>query len=188
MNKNQKKRHKKILLLTSVFVIMMFFFGFALVPLYNVLCKALGINGKTNPNSIQNVSKIDKSRTIAVQFLATNNANLPWDFYPNVKKINIHPGENTKLTYFARNNTDHTMTVQAVPSVTPPLAAGHLKKTECFCFHQQTLKAHQSMNMPIIFHLDNSLPKNIHEITLSYTLFEAKKPINNKVKGKIAVR
>lgn len=165
---------------------MMFFFCYALVPLYQVLCKNLGLNGKTNPiPSELNQGAIDQQRTVTVQFLATNNANLPWDFYPNTKTVNIHPGESIKVTYHARNNTDHTMTVQAVPSVAPGLAASHLKKTECFCFKQQTLAAHQATDMVVIFHLDTELPKNIVELTLSYTLFEAKKPIKNRVQGKL---
>ncbi len=168
-------RKRKVFLWLTALVIGMFFFAYALVPLYNVLCSALGLNGKTNTTSIKNSSHIDKSRTITMQFLANNNGSLNWEFRPETKKITLHPGVDTKIAYFARNNTNHTMTVQAIPSVTPGPAATHLKKTECFCFNQQTLKAHQSMDMPIIFHLDNTLPKNIHEITLSYTLFAIKK-------------
>lgn len=175
---NKNKSHKKIVLLLSLFAFAMLLFGYALVPLYNVLCQALGINGKTNTTSIKNTALVDRSRNVSMQFLATNNAQLPWTFYPNIKKITLHPGENTKLTYYAKNNSNQTMTVQAVPSVTPGLAAAHLKKTECFCFRQQTLKPHQSMDMPIIFHLDNTLPKNIHEVTLSYTLFAIHKKKN----------
>lgn len=166
---------KKVVISLVILVLLMFAFGYALVPLYNVLCSALGLNGKTNATSVANTSVIDKNRTITVQFLATNNENLAWKFYPETKKVDLHPGQNMKIAYFARNDSDHTMTVQAIPSVTPGLAASHLKKTECFCFNQQTLKAHQSMDMPIVFHLDNDLPKNIHEVTLSYTLFEAPK-------------
>lgn len=179
-----RRSNKKLVFWLFCLVIGMFLFGYALVPLYNILCNVLNINGKTNSSSIKNTTLIDKSRSITVQFLATNNANLPWTFYPKTKKIKIHPGENVKLAYFAKNNSNHTMTVQAIPSVTPGLAATHLKKTECFCFNQQTLKAHQSMDMPLIFHLDNKLPKNIHEVTLSYTLFEVKHAVN-KPKGRI---
>lgn len=168
-------KSKKVLVWLSVFVVAMFFFAYALVPLYDVMCKALGINGKTIGATTTNTSYIDKSREITVQFLVTNNENLDWTFRSNIKKISLHPGVDTKVTYYARNNTNKTMTVQAIPSVTPSRAARHFKKTECFCFNQQTLKPHQSMNMPVIFHLDNSLPKNIHEVTLSYTLFNVKR-------------
>lgn len=169
------RSRKKVFIWLGILVVGMFLFAYALVPLYNVMCKVLGLNGKTNTTSIKNTSYIDKSRTITMQFLATNNESLNWEFRPETKKITLHPGADTKISYFARNNTNHAMTVQAIPSVTPNLAASHLKKTECFCFNQQTLKAHQSMDMPIIFHFDNDLPKNIHEVTLSYTLFAIKK-------------
>lgn len=178
-------KQQKIISSLVVLVIIMFFFSYALVPIYNVMCKVLGIGGKTNPNAVANTSVIDKSRTVTVHFLATNNANLPWEFWPNIKKVDLHPGQSIRVSYHAKNLTDHTMTVQAIPSVTPGLAASHLKKTECFCFRQQTLKAKASMDMPIVFHLDNTLPKNMHEVTLSYTLFEATQKPVDKPKGKL---
>jgi len=180
-------KQRTLIIVLSCLVVGMFFFSYALVPLYNVLCKTFGINGKVELVRQDNSQWIDKSRHIRVQFLATNNANLPWDFYPKVKQIEVHPGQNVKLAYFAKNNSNREMTIQAIPSITPGLAAGHLQKTECFCFNQQTLKAHQSMDMPLIFHVDTKLPKNIHELTLSYTLFEIKKGATNQRKrtGKI---
>lgn len=169
---NLKRKNRRLLIWLFCIVFAMFFFGYALVPLYNVLCSTLGINGKTNTSSVSNRSLVDKSRTVTVQFLANNNENLPWIFRPVTWTIKIHPGENKKILYYAKNMSNHTITVQAVPSVTPGLAAKHLKKTECFCFTRQTLKSHQETKMPVIFHVDNQLPKNIHTITLSYTLFK----------------
>ena len=183
--KNLKRKNKRILLWSLAAVVAMFFFGYALVPLYNVLCNTLGINGKTNAIQVKNKSLIDKSRVVTVQFLANTNASIPLIFRPTKRSIEIHPGQNTKITYYVKNLSDNTMTVQAVPSVTPGLAARHLKKTECFCFTQQTLKSHQGMVMPMIFHVDNKLPKNIHTITLSYTLFKATKKVKNKKRGRI---
>ncbi len=180
------KKTKRIVIILSIVAVGMFFFGYALVPLYNVLCKTLGINGKPTANRVENQSHVDASRTITVQFLANTNANLPWEFKPLTKKIEIHPGENAKITYYAKNLSDHTMVIQAVPSITPGLAARHLKKTECFCFTQQTLKSHEAMDMPLIFHVDATLPRNIHTITLSYTLFEAtKKPVKKEKQGRL---
>ena len=65
------------------------------------------------------------------------------------------------------------MTVQAIPSMTPTEAISHFHKIECFCFRQQTLKGRESREMPLIFQIDKDLPKDIHVITLSYTLFDA---------------
>lgn len=169
------KRHVKLTVILTVIVLGMFAFGFALVPIYNSLCKVLNINGKTNTEAIAydaSKAKIATEREVLVEFVATNNSGVPWAFYPKVKKIKVHPGEIVKLAFYAENKTDHSMTVQAIPSVTPGLAAKYLKKTECFCFTQQTLNGHEAMNMPLLFHLDPELPKQIKTVTLAYTLFD----------------
>ncbi len=174
MNENIHQANSKLAKKLALVVVLMFGFGFALVPIYNVMCKQLGINGKVNNDKDELAKSSDTTREIKVLFLATNNANLPWTFKPNITSITLHPGENTRISFYARNNTDHAMTVQAIPSIAPGLAARYLKKTECFCFTQQTLAAHQSQDMPLLFHLDTDIPKNVHSLTLSYTLFHVK--------------
>jgi cytochrome c oxidase assembly protein subunit 11 len=79
-----------------------------------------------------------------------------------------------KILFYAKNNSDHVMTVQAIPSIIPSIAIAHFHKIQCFCFEQQTLKAGESRNMPVVFKVDNTLPRNIHTITLAYTLFGVK--------------
>ncbi|BCA97059.1 cytochrome c oxidase assembly protein [Legionella antarctica] len=177
-----EKKQQKLLLILSLIVLGMFAFGFALVPIYNSLCKTLGINGKTNPEAIAyDASKVTVAadREVMVEFVATNNSGVPWAFYPKTKKIKVHPGEIVKLAFYAENKTDHRMTVQAIPSVTPGIAAKYLKKTECFCFTQQTLNGHEAMNMPLLFHLDTALPANVNTVTLSYTLFDVSSRVSN---------
>lgn len=174
MSDPQRSRsvQKQVYLLLLV-AVLMFGFGYALVPLYNVLCDAFGLNGKTGGQVERAVvSAVDRSRTITVQFVSMNNAQLPWKFYPYRKSVEVHPGENTKIAYFAKNESGRTMTVQAIPSVAPGLAAKYLKKTECFCFARQTLATGETMDMPLLFHIDRELPKDVQEITLSYTLFD----------------
>ncbi|NKB46485.1 MAG: cytochrome c oxidase assembly protein [Legionellales bacterium] len=156
-------------------VVVMFGFAFALVPLYNTLCQVLSINGKTNNQAYELTADhqyIDQSREVTVEFVAYNRNNLRWDFEPMVTRFRLHPGEMRQLAFYARNNSDQTMTVQAIPSVSPGLAAKYLKKTECFCFEQQTLESGEAMEMPLMFHLDPDLPKDIHTLTLSYSLFD----------------
>lgn len=169
------KRHVKLVGILIIIVLGMFAFGFALVPIYNSLCKTLGINGKTYPDAVAydaTNAAIVRERNITVEFVATNNSGVPWAFYPKTQKLTVHPGEIAKLAFYAENKTDHSMTVQAIPSVTPGIAAKYLKKTECFCFTQQTLNGHEAMDMPLLFHLDVDLPTEIKTITLAYTLFD----------------
>jgi cytochrome c oxidase assembly protein subunit 11 len=167
-------QNRKLLICLFLIAIGMFGFGFAMIPIYNTLCKNLGINGKValEKAAKANAQAVDANRVLSVEFVATNNSSVPWNFYPTVKKVEIHPGEMYKLSFYAENKTNHKMIVQAIPSITPGLAAKYLKKTECFCFAQQTLNGHEAMYMPLLFHVDKALPKQIKEITLSYTLFD----------------
>ena len=168
-------RHHKLVVILAGIVLGMFGFGFALVPIYNSICKTLGINGKTSNEAVaydETTAKIATDRIVTVEFVATNNSGVPWAFYPKIKKIKVHPGEMAKLSFYAENKAGYPMTVQAIPSVTPGIAAKYLKKTECFCFARQTLNGHEAMDMPLLFHLDVDLPKQVNTITLSYTLFD----------------
>ena len=169
----QKRKNKSLLIKLGLFAVLMVGFSFALVPIYNVLCKVTGLNGKiTGPSVAPIASDVDLSRTITVQFLTTINGHLPWQFYPDVKQVKVHPGELKQVTFFAENDTDHAMTVQAIPSITPGLVAKYLKKTQCFCFEQQTLAAHKQKHMPMIFHVDRHIPQKYKTLTVSYTLFD----------------
>ncbi|MES2142743.1 MAG: cytochrome c oxidase assembly protein [Pseudomonadota bacterium] len=183
--------NKRLSVLLCLTTLGMFGFGFAMIPLYNTLCKNLGINGKTDKNSYVESDAIDLSRSIRVEFMTSNNNYLPWDFYPRLNHIQLHPGENILIYFEAKNNSGRQMTVQAIPSVSPGIAAKHLKKTECFCFTQQTFTPGQHRAMPVLFHLDTQLPKNVNTITLSYTLFDItnlKRPLSiaPQLKGHIA--
>ena len=168
--KKQNKTIKRLIIVPFV----MFGFGFALVPIYNTMCKALGINGKTSAVAFdkKNHKGIDESRWVTVEFMAMNAGALPWKFGPSVKKIKLHPGEMKRLSFYAENYSNKSMIVQAIPSVSPGIAAKYFKKTECFCFTQQQLNAHEAMDMPLLFHLDPELPKQVKTITLSYTLYD----------------
>ena len=116
--------------------------------------------------------KITKSLSIKVQFLATNNDGMAWKFKPATTEIRVHPGELVETEFFAKNPAGHTMVAQAVPSLVPFKAAEYFHKTECFCFNQQTLAGGQEILMPLRFIVDQDVPKDVHTITLAYTLFD----------------
>lgn len=181
-------QNRKIAFILIGVVLGMFAFGYALVPFYNVLCLALGIGGGKTSNKAADLdlnSPVDTSRTITVQFLATRNDNLPWEFKPKDTVITMHPGETKATAYFAHNLSNKPMVVQAIPSVVPGEAAKYIRKTECFCFSQQYFAAGEAMDMPLLFRIDRSLPAHIRTITLSYTLFNAEKYINNPPKKEV---
>jgi len=155
-----------------VTVVLMFGFGFALVPLYDVFCSVTGLNGKTaNQASSIEVTEIDTSREIKVEFLTTLNAYMPWKFKALQDSVIVNPGQATKVEFLVKNLTDKDMIGQAIPSVSPGIAAKYFQKTECFCFTEQVLKAGEEKVMPVVFIVDPSISEDVHEITLSYTFF-----------------
>ena len=70
-----------------------------------------------------------------------------------------------------RSSSKNKTLGQAVPSVSPGLAARHFNKTECFCFTKQELEAFETRDMPLRFIVDRGIAEEINEITLSYTFF-----------------
>lgn len=170
----QQKNNKRLTLILVCGVIFMFGFCYMLVPIFNLVCKQIGINGKGVSTATKNPgTQIDYSRTIRVDFTTTINGQLKFAFKPLHKRIQIHPGETKLVYFFAENQSGREITVQAVPSITPIDAARFLKKTECFCFTQQYFFKNQKVDMPVYFFIDPAVPKNVKEITLSYTLFDA---------------
>lgn len=152
----------------------MFLFGYALVPLYDVICQVTGLNGKTGRVDAASAS-VDRSRRVTVEFVGQAQAGLPWEFRPMVRSVSVHPGETATVHYYARNRADETITGQAVPSVAPGMAAAQFKKIECFCFTQQEMKAGEAREMAVQFTVDPKLAPEIQTITLSYSFFNADK-------------
>ncbi len=159
----------------AVFALAMFGFGYALVPLYDVICDVTGLNGKTGEITAESVSElvVDYDRTVTVQFDTNVNSALPWKFKAVDKKLVVHPGEVTEAVFIAVNTSAEEITGQAVPSVAPAQASLFFNKTECFCFSRQTLAAHEQKEMVVRFVVETDLPKKISTLTLSYTFFIA---------------
>lgn len=163
----------------AVIVLLMFGFGYALVPMYRSICKALGINvlslseqavpGSSVKSQPEN-TQVDRSRTVTVEFDA--NARGPWSFKPEKSSVEVHPGELTTVMYEFRNAQDRTMAAQAIPSYAPKQATPYFTKLECFCFNEYTLQPGESRQWPVVFYVDAKLPKDVKTITLSYTFFE----------------
>ena len=151
----------------------MFVFGYALVPLYDVICDVTGLNGKTGRAEATLRNKVDEDRWVTVEFTGNSMSGLPWEFRSLQKSMRVHPGEVAVAYYEARNTAGETLTGQAVPSVAPNKAATHFKKIECFCFSQQQLKAGEYQKMPVRFVVGPDLPKEIGTVTLSYAFFNA---------------
>jgi cytochrome c oxidase assembly protein subunit 11 len=162
----------------TVVVALMFGFGYAMVPMYKSICKALGINvlsltEQQQPGALASSkvnTQVDLGRSITIEFDA--NARGPWDFKSEVRTVRVHPGEITTVMYEFRNRQDRTMSAQAIPSYAPKQSMAYFNKLECFCFSEHKLKPGESKRWPVVFVIDPKLPKDVTTITLSYTFFE----------------
>ena len=152
-------------------------FAFMLVPLYNVFCDVTGLNGKLDLSMAAATSRgIDLSRTVTVEFVVSNNREMPWEFKVKHKSLQLHPGELATTAYFARNPTGKTMVAQAIPSISPSKVSKYFKKVECFCFTSQKLGPGESAYLGLRFYLDPDFPKDVRRVTLAYTIFDVTKP------------
>jgi len=172
---NPPRSHKRLTLILVCGVIFMFGFCYMLVPLYQLICQKEGINGKAANYAVTAAPgmKVDTSRVIKITFSTTLHGGLKFKFIPLQHSFNIHPGEGKLVYFYAENQSGKEMTVQAVPSITPSDAARFLKKTECFCFTQQYFFKNEKADMPVYFFIDPAVSKDIKEVTLSYTMFDA---------------
>lgn len=157
-----------------VVALLMFGFGWALVPIYRKICEVTGINLLTTRDAgverrARN-TQVDTSRTIVVEFDANRQG--PWRFSPHVRHVEVHPGELVHVDYDLVNLEARPMAGQAIPSYAPLQSARYFQKLECFCFQQQTLAAGETRRFPVVFFVDPALPRDVTQITLSYTFFE----------------
>lgn len=173
--------HRKLVARLLLGVAAAFAFGFALVPLYDVLCQVTGLNGKTASGfaagglvntRAEPTSRVDRSRIVTVEFTGIVMPGLPWDMRPLTASLDLHPGELQTAIFLVRNLSDRPVTGQAVPSVTPGQAATHFDKIECFCFSQQTLAPGEARELPLAFIVKPELNGDIRTITLSYAFYQ----------------
>ncbi len=151
-----------------------FAFGFALVPLYDVICDITGVG---NPKDLLRASKVenvqhDESRLVTVEFVADLPSVGSWEFRPVVAEMKVHPGRLYEVDYVAQNLTGRDTVAQAIPNVAPGKATAYFRKTECFCFTPQHFAKDEQRIMPVRFVVDPNLPRSLDRITLSYVFYD----------------
>jgi cytochrome c oxidase assembly protein subunit 11 len=174
-----------------VFVAAMVGASFAAVPLYRIFCQATGYNGTVQRAEKAPGATLD--RYVTVRFDANIGNGLGWSFRPEQRSVRIKLGEVGTVKFRAENLMDTASTGSAVFNVSPDVAGAWFNKIACFCFTEQTLKAHEAEDLPVTFFVDPGVVddvdmSNIDTITLSYTFYpaapSAPKPLaSNEAKG-----
>lgn len=172
---NLRRENRRLTGKLCWFVAGSFAFGFALIPLYRVLCQVTGFGDQkllAVAVAANRIGAADATRTVTVEFMA----NLPtvgnWEFRASQPALRVHPGQLYQATFVARNLTGHDTVAQAVPNIAPGEAATWFHKTECFCFSPQAFKAGEQRVLAVRFFLDRALPINVDRVTLSYSFYD----------------
>ena len=149
------------------------------VTLYRLFCAATGSGGTTQ--RVDQASTTQTTRIVTVFFDTSTAPGLPWRFAPVQRSVRVHLGEDSLAFFTATNTSDHDIVGHATFNVTPEKVGLYFKKIQCFCFNEEKLAAGQTVQMPVTFFVDPRMAldpdtADIHEITLSYTFFESKRP------------
>ncbi len=153
------------------------------VTLYRLFCAFTGAGGTTQ--RVAGNTTAETGRLVTVFFDTSVAPNLPWRFAPAQRSVSVHLGEDAMAFFTATNMSDHDIVGHAAFNVTPEKVGAYFKKIQCFCFTEERLRAGEQARMPVTFFVDPQLAADpntadVHEITLSYTFFQSKRPEDAK--------
>jgi cytochrome c oxidase assembly protein subunit 11 len=146
-----------------------FAFGFALVPLYDVICEAAGIRVNEAPSRMGESAAAD--RKVALEFVSIVAPGGEWELIPETRETVVQPGRLHEAKFVIRSRADVPVTGQAVPSVAPSYTAKYLQKTECFCFTPQDFAPAEEREFTVRFIVDPDLPPQVDRMTLAYSMY-----------------
>ena len=171
---NEKAKKKTAAQMVGV-VIFMGALAWASVPFYDWFCRVTGFGGITQV--ADSGSEIVLSETVKVRFDASLERDMPWEFKPVQREIEIQIGATGLAFYEAYNPTDKPVAGTASYNVTPYEAGSFFSKIDCLCFEEQVLMPGERVQMPVTFFVDPEIiedrdAKYTKVITLSYTFYE----------------
>ncbi len=178
MLKRLDQKSRTVVQLAAV-VLVMGSLGFASVPLYDWFCRVTGFGGTTDV--ADNGSDTILDQTVKVRFDASLARDMPWQFTPVEREMELRIGETGLAFYEAYNPTDTPVAGTASFNVAPFEAGGFFTKIDCFCFELQVLEPGERVLMPVTFYVDPEIvddrdAKFVHSITLSYTFHQTEIP------------
>ncbi|MCH9832869.1 MAG: cytochrome c oxidase assembly protein [Alphaproteobacteria bacterium] len=170
---------QKTVVQTVGLVVFMAGLAWASIPFYDWFCRVTGFGGTTSVSEVVSSTILDQ--TIKVRFDASLERNMPWEFTPVVREMELRIGETGLAFYEAFNPTDKPVAGSASYNVAPYAAGGFFSKIDCFCFEEQILEPGERIQMPVTFYVDPDIvtdrdAKYVHSITLSYTFYQIDLP------------
>lgn len=170
----QRRGNRLTALWAAGFALAMVGLAFASVPLYRIFCATTGFAGTTGRAAAAEQPVAGSS--IKIRFDGNTSPGMPWVFRPDATQVTIPIGGRRMAFFHATNLSAKATTGRAIFNVSPDLAGKYFKKIACFCFTEQTLKAGETVEMPVTYFVDRAIlddpqARKIDEITLSYTFY-----------------
>ncbi|MFT6024483.1 MAG: cytochrome c oxidase assembly protein subunit 11 [Ascidiaceihabitans sp.] len=164
---------------TAGLVVVMGGLAWASVPFYDWFCRVTGFGGVTQVATVGSEDILDQ--TVTVRFDASLHTDMPWEFKPEVRQMELRIGETGLAFYEAYNPTNKPIAGSASYNVAPYQAGAFFNKIDCFCFEEQVLAPGERVMMPVTFYVDPEIVadrdgKYVHTITLSYTFYQIDLP------------
>lgn len=170
MDDGTRKANRSLIRSLVLMVVGSFAFGFALIPLYKVICEAAGIKVNDRPSSLQ-ASESAAGRKVTLEFMTLLPAGSDFELVPETREMTLQPGRLYEAKFRIRSLLTVPVVAQAVPSVAPITTARYLQKTECFCFTPQAFKASEQREFTVRFIIDPALPSQVDRMTLAYSMY-----------------
>ncbi len=170
---------QKTVVQTTCLVVFMGGLAWASVPLYDWFCRVTGFGGTPLVSDAGADNILDQ--TIKIRFDASLERDMPWQFKPLEREVELRIGETGLAFYEAYNPTDKPIAGSASYNVAPYAAGGYFTKIQCFCFEEQVLMPGERVEMPVTFYVDPEIVEDregkfVHTITLSYTFYQTDLP------------
>ena len=90
---NKDRQNRSLTRSLWLFAAGSFAFGFALIPLYSVICDVTGYGDRRQLEKAAQVTEApDLNRTVTVEFLSAVPTYGDWVFRPEANELNVHPG------------------------------------------------------------------------------------------------
>jgi len=147
-----------------------FAFGFALIPLYKVVCEAAGIKVNDRPSAIQ-ASDSGAGRQVRLEMMSLLPDGSDFELTPETRELTVQPGRLYEAKFRIRSKSTVPVVAQAVPSIAPITTSRYLQKTECFCFTPQSFAASEEREFTVRFIVDPALPASVDRMTLAYSMY-----------------
>tara|TARA_Y100001970_G_scaffold289079_1_gene418303 strand:- start:305 stop:790 length:486 start_codon:yes stop_codon:yes gene_type:complete len=118
-----------------------------------------------------------KNKTIETKLITNVHQDLPMKFETNKSIISLVPGKVTSINYSIENLSNETLVASATFQFWPNELESYLTKLNCFCYEEQTLKAGQKQEYPLVLLIDpkvaiNPNTKDMDKAIIQFTFFK----------------